>query len=326
MDPICHTLVGAALAESGLKKRTSLATATLLIAANAPDVDFLSMFWGSETALWFRRGVTHGLLGLVVLPLLVTGVMLSWERFARRRAGRASDLRLSQIILLSYIGVATHPVLDFLNVYGIRWLMPFSDRWYYGDTLFIVDPWVWVMLAAGIFVTRRAASRETMSGSNDPPARRPASFAVRLSLLAFAAYVALMAGSNWLGRRLVANAMDAQGIVPTRMMVAPLAVNPFSRWVVIESGEGYRFGMLRWLRRPRFELYDLSYEKFPSHPVASAATRGPLPRKFLSWARFPYNRVEDRGDSYVVYIGDARYTLDPEAPWGAISVTFAKRP
>ncbi len=47
MDPICHTLVGAALAESGLKKRTALGTATLLIGANLPDMDVLSLHWGA---------------------------------------------------------------------------------------------------------------------------------------------------------------------------------------------------------------------------------------------------------------------------------------
>ena len=31
MDNLCHTLVGAALAEAGLRKKTPLATATLLI-------------------------------------------------------------------------------------------------------------------------------------------------------------------------------------------------------------------------------------------------------------------------------------------------------
>ena len=74
MDPICHTLVGAALAEAGLKHRTRYATATLLIGANLPDVDVLSYaFGGGLTALAFRRGWTHGVLALAVLPVVLAG-------------------------------------------------------------------------------------------------------------------------------------------------------------------------------------------------------------------------------------------------------------
>ena len=64
MDNLCHTLVGAALAQSGLKRRTPLATATLLVAANLPDADVISLAWGSTTGLGFRRGWTHGVLAL----------------------------------------------------------------------------------------------------------------------------------------------------------------------------------------------------------------------------------------------------------------------
>jgi nucleoside-diphosphate-sugar epimerase len=41
MDPVCHTLAGAAIGEAGLKQRTSLGMATLIVAANLPDVDVL---------------------------------------------------------------------------------------------------------------------------------------------------------------------------------------------------------------------------------------------------------------------------------------------
>jgi hypothetical protein len=30
------------------------------------------------------------------------------------------------------------------NTYGVRLLMPYSDRWFYGTALSIIDPWVWL--------------------------------------------------------------------------------------------------------------------------------------------------------------------------------------
>ena len=49
----------------------------------------------------------------------------------------------------------SHVALDLLNNYGVRLLMPFSNRWFYGDAVFIIDPWLWLTLGAGIWLTRR---------------------------------------------------------------------------------------------------------------------------------------------------------------------------
>ena len=53
---------------------------------------------------------------------------------------------------LPALAVLTHPILDWLNNYGMRWLMPFDGRWFYGDALFIVDPWVWLALGGVLFL------------------------------------------------------------------------------------------------------------------------------------------------------------------------------
>jgi hypothetical protein len=71
MDPIAHTLFGATLAEAGLKKLSRYATPTLLIGANLPDIDGVANLWGSDAALYFRRGWTHGKIGMLVLPLVL---------------------------------------------------------------------------------------------------------------------------------------------------------------------------------------------------------------------------------------------------------------
>ncbi len=40
-----------------------------------------------------------------------------------------------------------------LHPHGVsqsRLLMPFNDTWFYGDTLFIIDPWVWLLAGAEV--------------------------------------------------------------------------------------------------------------------------------------------------------------------------------
>ena len=94
----------------------------------------------------------------------------------------------SQILLLAFLGVATHPLLDLLNTYGVRLLVPFSDRWLYGDTLFIADPWVWLMLGVGVAWSwrRRRGDSAFMPA---PRGSRAWTGPARWSLAVFAVYV-----------------------------------------------------------------------------------------------------------------------------------------
>lgn len=155
MDPITHTLTGAALGKAGLERRSALATPTLVLAANAPDVDVLVYLDGPYAALAFRRGLTHGLPAMAVLPCLVAGLVLVWDRWVRlRRHPDVEPARPVPLLALSAAGLLTHPVLDWMNTYGMRWLVPVRHGWTYGDALFIVDPWLWLLLGGALFTAR----------------------------------------------------------------------------------------------------------------------------------------------------------------------------
>jgi inner membrane protein len=332
LDNICHTLVGAALAQAGLKRRTRFATATLLIGANLPDVDALAYpAGGSLFALSFRRGWTHGVAALLIWPFLLTGAMLLWHRVLSRRsrrttlaAGTPSAPRAAQLWLLSAVSVLTHPVLDYLNTYGVRWLMPFSGRWWYGDALFIVDPWIWAVLAGGIVLSRRAERAAAhAAGARAFAWTRPA----RWSLAVVAGYAALMWSASALGVRMVERQLLSSGAEePPRIMASPVPLDPFRRLVVIEDGGVYRFGTINWLSRPAFSASPLVVAKQATEPLAQAAARTPEGRRFLSWARFPFFEIEASGPDWVVHLVDARYTLDPEAGFGALAVRLPPAP
>lgn len=56
MDPLAHTLFGATLAETGLKRLSRYATPTLLIGANLPDIDAVATAFGRDTSLYVDPG------------------------------------------------------------------------------------------------------------------------------------------------------------------------------------------------------------------------------------------------------------------------------
>jgi inner membrane protein len=147
MDNITHTLVGAALAEAGLKRWTPLASATLMIGANFPDLDIVTGLFGTLPYLEHHRGITHALAALPPLAALLAGLVYL---FARWRGGRYAGARFGPLFALSLLAILTHPLLDYTNSYGWRPFQPWSDRWYYGDTAFVVDPWVWLLVGGAL--------------------------------------------------------------------------------------------------------------------------------------------------------------------------------
>ena len=307
MDNICHTLVGAALAESGLKRRTALGSATLMIAANLPDVDVIAVPLGHS--LGFRRGITHGVPALVVLPVLLTLVMLGWYRW-RGRGGESP--KPGFLLLLSAAGVATHPFLDWMNTYGMRWLMPLDPSWSYADTLFIADPWIWLALGLGVWLSRRGQADRTSFGSASTPAR--------VALVGVGLYIAAMGSLTILARDRVRQTLTAQGITADTVVVDPVPANPFRRRVIYLWEGSYRLATWRLfaaggLSTPWFEI-PLNAE----HAAVAMAHRTAQGREYHSWARLPYYVIESAGDTIWVTIADARYTLDGQSSWAAVRI------
>lgn len=159
MDNLTHSLVGALIGQAGLKRRTGLAMPALIIGANLPDVDGVCMLLGTQ-GLALRRGLTHGPIAWLLLPLALAAILWWYDRWQARRGTRPpgrAPVRFGQLYLLGLVACLSHPVLDWLNSYGIRFLSPFSQRWFYGDALFIIDLWLWLGLG---FATWRSLRLE----------------------------------------------------------------------------------------------------------------------------------------------------------------------
>src|SRR2546425_11547494 len=75
MDNLTHTLTGVALSQAGLNRKTRFATLALVIGSNLPDVDIVTRLAGSATYLKYHRGITHSVLGVIVLSALLAGAI-----------------------------------------------------------------------------------------------------------------------------------------------------------------------------------------------------------------------------------------------------------
>src|SRR5215204_6986272 len=166
MDNLTHSLVGLTAAKAGLEKLSPGATALCLLAANAPDADIVVLAFGDRwTFLQHHRGITHAIIGVIalafVLPLIFYFVDLLWSRLRNQ----PPTIKLKGLLLASFIVSATHPLLDWTNNYGIRFFLPWNPKWSYGDLVFIVDPYLWVILGGASFLlTQKGLSSKIVWG------------------------------------------------------------------------------------------------------------------------------------------------------------------
>jgi inner membrane protein len=347
LDPVTHTLAGATLSATGLRRTTPCATATLILAANAPDVDIVTQALGPYSALALRRGITHGLPAMVVLPFVVTGLVVLWDRRVRQQRGTSPPpVRPAALLGLSFLGVATHPVLDWVNTYGMRWLMPFDGRWTYGDAIFIVDPWMWLVLGGALFALHSAGKWSMLGWSLPaaamsllvlatdvaPPAARflwvvgLASVAVarvrlgptpsrssseRIARLATAVaglYLLAMILQTPVAERLVVLESERLELErPIDVMVGPVPANPFAGDVILRTPDGYWRGAFHWFSEPRVQLDPNFLVSHPPDPVTAAAAGHPAVRDYLTWSRFPLFEVVRTETGWFVTVSDVRY-------------------
>src|SRR5882724_6667544 len=148
MDNVTHALAGVLVAEavcvwrrpseeSGRFRTAALWTSAL--ANNLPDLDFVyrGITPGKIGYLLHHRGHTHTVPGALALGALCLAGVTVWSRLRGVRFD-ARDFRT--LAGLAGAGSLLHLFFDFQNNYGVHPFWPFDANWYYGDTLFIVEP------------------------------------------------------------------------------------------------------------------------------------------------------------------------------------------
>ena len=303
MDNLTHSLAGAVLGQMGLKRKTGLAMPTLIIAANIPDIDAFATLLGGHQHLAIRRGITHGPIAMLVLPLLLWGIMLAWDKW--RPNEKRLPVHKGWLLLLAYIGTLSHPALDWLNNYGIRLLEPFSSQWFYGDTIFIIDIWIWAALIASVWLSRRREKRGVGNW------QRPA-------WVGFAAICAYIFANGLItnraeaaGRELVVARYDASATLEEPLIVAnAVPVEFWRREIAWRDAQDYGFGEYVLGQGAR-----LTGEVRPHNMGGTNSRSAPLPiavkpdsdaDAYLFWSRMPVLEQDGRG----LVIRDQRFT-DP---------------
>lgn len=307
MEPLTHFLTGACMGRAGFNRKTALATATMTLAAEAPDLDVFGAVRGRVFAFAHHRGFTHSLLGLTLVSVLVVGFMyLVWRLRGRKTNDPNLPPHWGLLFLFAYIAGLSHILLDFTNNYGVRPFWPFSERWYSWDIVYIVEPALLIALVLGLIVPGFVALiNEEIGAEQKGPKGRWA------AITALIAVVLVWLVRDYEHRRAV-SALEARTYEqadPIRVGAYPNMFTPFSWRGVVETKAFLALTDVDSLKPEIDPAGDMNVRYKPGEtPITLAAKNTFLGRVYLDWARFPILETEVLAEGgYIVRFEDLRF-------------------
>ena len=152
MDPLSQGTVGAAFAQSAANK-TNIAKVSIVgfLAGLAPDLDvFIRSSTDPVLFLEYHRQFTHSLIFIPLGALIVSAFVFPLVR---------KSLSFKTTYAASFLGYATHGLLDACTSYGTLLFWPFSNERITWNNISIVDPLLTIpaliFLAVAVKTNRR---------------------------------------------------------------------------------------------------------------------------------------------------------------------------
>jgi inner membrane protein len=289
------------MGRAGLNRKTALATVTLTLASEAPDLDVLSRFGGSAFGLNHHRGFTHSFLGVPLVAVAVVGfVYLLWRMGGRKTRNPNLPPRWGLLFGFACLAGLSHILLDFTNNYGVRPFWPFSERWYSWDIVFIVEPVLLVVLTLGLILPALFSLINEEIGARSKDAAPTGRLAATLALLAVFACWGLR---DYEHRRAVGalQSRNYQGADAIRVSAYPYWVNPFRWYGVVETPAFFATMDVDSLAPEVDPEAQMQIHYKPEEtPVTVAAQKTYLGRVYLSWAQYPITETEQLENDPVV--------------------------
>ncbi len=287
MEPVTHMLTGACLGRSGMNRTTALATVTMVMAAEIPDIDVLWYLRGPISGFAHHRGFTHTLAASPLMAALAVLAAYVIYRVQEARGRGGDPPRWGLLYLYAWLAVLSHILLDYSNNYGIRPFAPWNPKWFSWDIAFIVEPVLLIVLILGLITPPLLALvQEEIAGRNrrGPRGRGGAIFALVAMLLLF-----------WLRdfeHRKAVTALRGRMYneqEPLRVSAYPFAMNPFKWKGVVETSTSFQVMDVNSLT-PEVDPQGRAQTLYKPEetPASLSAKKSPLGRVYLDWAAYPW--------------------------------------
>lgn len=156
MEPFTHAFASLALGKSGERRLPRFGLFMLIAAGVAPDLDYASYLAGPGAFFRLHRTLFHSLLGGFLLACAIAAVFCvldeKWPHSHVAQDKKYPPVTFRIALVVCVIGVAGHILLDVASGIGVRLLWPFRAGWSRWDLDGNLDPWVLLILVAGLLL------------------------------------------------------------------------------------------------------------------------------------------------------------------------------
>ncbi len=301
-----------ALSRCGFQKTTRLAMPMIVTAGLAADLDWLARFAGPRAFLAAHHTATHSLLGTAAIAAIVALIFIPIGKRAQR------PVIFLPAFFACLAGATLHLLLDLTNTCGVKLLWPFSGNWFSLDLATPFDPWIVLLLLAGLLLPAlfRLITEEIGAKSKRRAVDRGAVIALALVVIYFAGRFVLQQRATAL-----LDSRQYRGETPDQVAAFPQSMSPLFWTGVVETDD-------------TFEEVDVSLSPGTSFDPESArifykpeasealemARRSDTGIAFLEFARFPLARVQRDSGGYEITMRDLRFDRDQGAENGIVAV------
>lgn len=280
MDSLTHVALGMVSGEALLGRRAGKrAWLYGALAQSFPDIDFVAAFWSTPAEnLLAHRGLTHSLLGALVMATVFSGVATRWHPVAGLRWPHWFGFFGLQLLL--------HLGLDSLNAYGVGLLEPFHDHRFSAHVLYVADPLFLLPVLVGsvaLVFMRVEAQRHRLA---------------MVMLALSGAYLVYAAINKVQITRQVAQALEAQHLDSRPYFTTPAPFNTWLWMVTVRDSAGVRVGYRSVLDRTR----PLALTYFPQNDSLLHRAKDQSSVALLKTFAMGWYTVEQQGDTVLFNI------------------------
>ena len=140
MDSITQFSLGAVIGIAVSPKKTPKVALISGLVATIPDLDVFLSYPDALTNTIQHRGFSHSLFYLTLISPLIAGLLYKFFDL----------LSYFRWLILVFLVLTTHPILDSFTSYGTSLLLPFSDFKIMIGSIFIIDPIYTIPLSISI--------------------------------------------------------------------------------------------------------------------------------------------------------------------------------
>jgi inner membrane protein len=151
MDSVSQIALGAAVSVAAMGRRSAMWKAALwgAVCGTLPDLDALIDHGDALSNMVLHRADSHAILWLSLLAAPL-GTALAWLLGERQH--------LRRWVFATWLALVTHPLLDWMTVYGTQLLRPFSTEPLGLGSIFIIDPLYTLPLLLGTGLALRGGA------------------------------------------------------------------------------------------------------------------------------------------------------------------------